>query len=167
MRLSVPHGTAEDPQNNLPGPNRGLRNILDPHVSRPVKNCCFHLTHDLSPASFGWYPNAQLTTLGAEVALPTARSYSGGVKQVRGQDGSATVRTLTLTENQCQQAPSIHVSPCRFNAHAWRSAGSVKVESVRVLKAPKGPALSSPSADGFQPAENWAGRMTPTRQLTG
>src|SRR5208337_111884 len=47
------HGTAEDPQNNLPGSHRRLRNILDPHVSRPVKNCCFHLTHDLSPASRG------------------------------------------------------------------------------------------------------------------
>ena len=99
------HGTAEDPQNNLPGSNRGLRNILDPHVSRPVLNCCFHLNYDLSPASFGWYPIAQLTTLVAEVALPTAPSYSGRVKQVRGQDGSATVRTLALTENQCQQEP--------------------------------------------------------------
>src|SRR5208337_497395 len=78
------HGTAEDPQNNLPGSSRGLRNLLDPHVSRPVKNCCFHLTCDLSPASFGWYPNARLTTLVAEMALPTAPSYSGRVKQVRG-----------------------------------------------------------------------------------
>src|SRR5208337_4156882 len=111
------HGTAEDPQNNLPGSNRGLRNILDPHVSRPVKNCCFHLTYDLSPASFGWHPIAQLTTLVANLPLPTAPSTSGGVKQVRGQDASATVRTLTLTENQCQQAPSIHVSSWRFNAH--------------------------------------------------
>src|SRR5208337_2502750 len=47
------HGTAEDSQNNLPWSNRGLRNLLDPHVSRPVKNCCLHRTHDLSPASEG------------------------------------------------------------------------------------------------------------------
>jgi len=78
------HGTAEDPQNNLPGSNRGLRNILDPHVSRPVKNCCFHLNYDLSPTSFGWYPIDQLTMLLAEVALPTAPSTSGRVRQARG-----------------------------------------------------------------------------------
>jgi len=58
-----------------------------------------------------------------KVALPATPPYDGRVKQVRGQDGSATVRTLTLTENRCQQAPSIQVSPYRFNAKVCQRCG--------------------------------------------
>jgi hypothetical protein len=48
--------------------------------------------------------------------------------------------------------------------------GSAKVELGEVTQeqeAPEGPPVSGPSADGFQPAENIAMRIMPTRQPTG
>ena len=61
------------------------------------------------------------------------------------------------------QSPPLHrydqLAPCPKGRHYSLTGGSVKLERVRVPKAPKGPALSSRR---FQPAESRAERMTPT-----
>jgi len=71
--------------------------------------------------------------------------------------GSRILRAQSPPLHRCDQ-----LAPWTKQRHYMLSGGSDKLERVGVPKAPKGPALSSPSADGFQPAESRAERMTTT-----
>ena len=62
--------------------------------------------------------------------------------------GSRILRAQSPPLHRCDQ-----LAPWTKQRHYMLSGGSDKLERVGVPKAPKGPALSSPSADGFQPAE--------------